>query len=69
VGVTLLSIEVRHPTEFNGAFIRIARLKPDALIVTGDPLHQLHIERIVDFATRSRLPTTSAMSPGRQYQP
>ena len=59
VSVTLLSIEVRHPTEFDGAFTRITRLKPDALIVTGDPLHQFHIERIVDFATRSRLPTTS----------
>jgi putative ABC transport system substrate-binding protein len=55
----LLSIEVRHPTEFDGAFTRITRLKRDALIVTDDPLHQLHIERIVDYATRSRLPTTS----------
>ena len=38
LGVTLHSVEVRGPDDFDGAFAAIAREHPDALIVFGDPL-------------------------------
>ena len=59
MGVTLLSVEVRHPSEFEGAFAAMTREPPDALIMTGDPMHQLHFERILAFATQNRLPLMS----------
>jgi hypothetical protein len=30
--------------------------RPDGLMVTGDPLHQLHVGRIIDFLANNRLP-------------
>jgi putative ABC transport system substrate-binding protein len=57
MGVTLFPIEVRRPGEFDRAFTAVTKLRPDALIVTGDPMHQLHISRVIDFAARRRLPT------------
>ena len=29
--------------------------RPDAFVMTADPLHQLHIKRIVDFLAQNRL--------------
>jgi putative ABC transport system substrate-binding protein len=59
LGVTLHSAEVRHPSEFEGAFAAMLQEPPDALIITGDPMHQLHLERIMVFAAQNRLPVMS----------
>jgi putative tryptophan/tyrosine transport system substrate-binding protein len=59
LGVTLHSAEVRHPHEFEGAFAAMLRERPDALIMTGDSMHQLHVERILAFAAQNRLPVMS----------
>ena len=32
------------------------RKRPDALYMTADPMHQLHVRWIVEFAAKSRLP-------------
>lgn len=56
LGVTLQSVEVSSPNQFESAFAAIMKERPDALMVTADPLHQLHVARIVDFAAKSRLP-------------
>src|SRR5262249_30664046 len=29
---------------------------PDALLVTGDPFHQLHIQKIISFLANNRIP-------------
>jgi hypothetical protein len=29
---------------------------PDALLVTGDPFHQLHMQKIIDFLSNNRIP-------------
>jgi putative tryptophan/tyrosine transport system substrate-binding protein len=55
-GVTLLSVGARRASEFDTAFTTLTRERPDALIVTADPLHQVHIGRVIGFAARSRLP-------------
>jgi putative tryptophan/tyrosine transport system substrate-binding protein len=59
LGVTLHSVEVPHPGAFDGAFAAMLQEPPDALIFTGDPMHQLHLERIIAFAAQNRLPVMS----------
>jgi putative tryptophan/tyrosine transport system substrate-binding protein len=59
LGVTLHSVEVRSPSEFESAFAAMMRERPDALIMTADPMHQLHVGQIMDFAAKNRLPVMS----------
>jgi len=59
LGVTLQSVEVRGPHDFDRAFSAIATGRPDALIVFSETLTLTHRQRIVDFAARSRLPMIS----------
>ncbi len=42
LGVALQSVEIRSPDGFDSAFTAITRERPNALIMTADPLHQLH---------------------------
>ena len=56
LGITLLPLAVRSPDEFDGAFAALIRERPDAFLMTADPLHQLSIGRIIDFLTNNRLP-------------
>ena len=55
-GMTLVGIEVGSGTDFAGAFTAMLRETPDALLVSNDPLHQLHIDWIIDFLAQHRLP-------------
>jgi putative tryptophan/tyrosine transport system substrate-binding protein len=59
LGVTLHSVEVSSPNEFKSAFAAMMRERPDALIMTADAMHQLHIGQIIDFAAENRLPVMS----------
>ena len=61
LGVTLQSLEVRgDPGEFEGAFSSISRGRPDGLLIVADVFTTLHRARIVELATRHRLPTMAA---------
>jgi putative ABC transport system substrate-binding protein len=55
LSVTLISVPVRNAGEFDGAFASMLHERPDAFVMTADPLHQLHIKRIVDFLAQNRL--------------
>ncbi len=55
LNVTLISVPVRNASEFDDAFAAMMRERPDAFVMTADPLHQLHIKRIVDFLAQNRL--------------
>jgi len=57
-------VEVRQVDEFESAFARIARARPQALDVLVDRLLLAHRTRIVDFVAEQRLP---AMYPYREY--
>ena len=60
LNITLQSVEVRSPRDFDGAFVAIAREKPDALITLSDgPLTLRHQREIVAFTTKHRLPMVS----------
>jgi ABC-type uncharacterized transport system substrate-binding protein len=56
LGLTLISVAVRNANEFDAALAAMTRERPDAFTMTGDPLHQIHIKRIVDFLAQNRLP-------------
>jgi putative ABC transport system substrate-binding protein len=56
LGLKLLPIAVRSVDEIDSAFAAMMRERPDALLVTGDPLQQLHIDRIINFLATNRLP-------------
>ena len=54
--IAVIPVEVRTPGDFDGAFAAMMRQRPDALLMTNDPLHQLHVGWIIDFQARNRLP-------------
>jgi putative ABC transport system substrate-binding protein len=57
LGVTLQSVEVRSGEELERAFAAMMmKDRPAALLMTGDPVHQLSIDRILAFASKNRLP-------------
>lgn len=56
LGVTLQSVEVRTGEDLEGAFAAMRRARPSALLITGDPVVQRHVDQIVAFAAKSRLP-------------
>ena len=56
LGVTLQWVKVSSPDQFESALSAMTRGRPDALIVTADPMHQLYVGRVVDFAAKNRLP-------------
>ena len=56
LGMSLVSVEVRSTSEFDAAFGAMLREHPDALLMTNDPFHQLHIQRIIAFLAENRIP-------------
>jgi putative ABC transport system substrate-binding protein len=61
LGVSLRSVEVRGPDDFEGAFATLAQERPDALITLADALPLAHLHRIVAFATQHRLAMISEL--------
>ena len=57
--VTLQSVQVRGPNDFDSAFSAIIKGRPDALITFSETLTLGHQKRIVDFAAKNRLPMIS----------
>jgi putative tryptophan/tyrosine transport system substrate-binding protein len=55
-GTLLIPLEVRVVDDFDPAFAAIMRERPDAILVSNDPFHQLHISRIIEFLAKNRLP-------------
>jgi ABC-type uncharacterized transport system substrate-binding protein len=55
-GTVLIPVEVRAVGDFDPAFAAIIRERPDAVLVSNDLFHQLHIGRIIEFLAKNRLP-------------
>jgi putative tryptophan/tyrosine transport system substrate-binding protein len=55
--VTVQPSAVRELKDFEGVFSEMIRKRPDALFVITDPLTGLNRKELVEFATKSRLPT------------
>jgi putative ABC transport system substrate-binding protein len=61
LGVTLDSVGVRTPDEFDAAFDQIAKRRPDALLVLADTVTVANRKRTVEFAEAYRLPAIYEM--------
>src|SRR5256714_9736941 len=48
-GMVLIPVEVRSVADFDPAFAAMLRERPDVVMATNDPFHQLHIGRIIEF--------------------
>ncbi len=56
LGVQLQSLELRGPDDFDGAFGVAIRGRAAAVITVEDPLTVAYRARVVDFASKNRLP-------------
>jgi len=56
LGVEPLFVEVGRSDQFESAFAKMMRDRPDALSLTADPFHLSYIGWIIDFVARNRLP-------------
>jgi len=56
--------EFRRPSDLDHIFDTIARKRPDGLMTTADALLISHRTRLLDFATKNRLPS---MFPAREF--
>ena len=52
VGLAFTAVEARSANDLDVAFAILARERPDAVLLTSDPLHHNHIQRIVDFLSQ-----------------
>jgi putative ABC transport system substrate-binding protein len=55
-GMVLIPVQVGSVADFDPAFAAMMRERPDALLVSNDPVHQLHVNRIIEFLAKNRLP-------------
>ena len=56
IGVLLSPVEIRAPDELDSAFAAIARERPDALLILGQPFMFPHRARVAALALEQRLP-------------
>lgn len=54
--------EARTPDQLDRAFASMARPRPDALLILGDPMFGAHWRRIAELAARHRIPAVSSTS-------
>ena len=62
VGVTLQSVEVRRPEDFNAAYAVIRDQRLHALLTLGDPLTYAFHASLAEFAINERLPAMFPLS-------
>jgi putative ABC transport system substrate-binding protein len=56
LGLTFTAVEARSISDFESAFAILTSERPDAVLLTSDPLHHSQIRRIADFLSQNRLP-------------
>ncbi len=63
LGMQVQSLEVRSPDDFDAAFQKAMPWRPEALIVVSSRLMSLNRDRILEFASRQRMPVVSGWGP------
>ena len=54
--VEVQALGVREPDDFDGAFAKMARQRPDAMFLVADALTNLNRKRFIEFAATQRIP-------------
>jgi putative ABC transport system substrate-binding protein len=54
--VEVQALGVREPDDFDAAFSKMARQRPDAMFLVADALTNLNRKRFIEFATLQRIP-------------
>src|SRR5262249_3347258 len=52
-GMALLGVEFGSASDFDAALAVMLRERTEVLLVSNDPLHQLHVGRIIDFLAKN----------------
>src|SRR5436305_1380376 len=55
-GISVTAVPVRGGDDFAAALSAMLRQHPQALMTTNDPLQQAHMDQIIDFLLRNKLP-------------
>jgi ABC-type uncharacterized transport system substrate-binding protein len=63
LGISVQSLEVRSPADFDRAFREATNARAEAVIVVSSRLMTLNRQRIIDFAEKHRLPLASGWGP------
>ena len=63
LGVQVQSLEVRSPADFDGALRAAEEGRAEALVVVSSRLMTFGLQRIIEMATRQRLPVVSGWGP------
>jgi putative ABC transport system substrate-binding protein len=56
LGVSVQTLGVREPNDFEDAFVEMTRSRPDAILMVSDALTVLNRKRIIEFAAANKLP-------------
>ena len=56
LGLQLISVPMRTSDDFKAVFTAMMQRRPNAFVTTSDPLIERHMERIIDFMAKHRLP-------------
>ena len=54
-GMALIGVEFGSASDFDAALAVMLRERTEVLLVSNDPLHQLHVGRIIDFLAKNRI--------------
>jgi putative tryptophan/tyrosine transport system substrate-binding protein len=54
-GMALIGVEFGSASHFDGALAVMLRERTEVLLVSNDPLHQLHVGRIIDFLAKNKI--------------
>jgi putative ABC transport system substrate-binding protein len=53
--LTLVSLPARTTVDFDRVFAQVSSDRPDAVLLTSDPVHQAHIPEVIDFLLKNRI--------------
>src|SRR5262245_8873251 len=54
-GMALIGVELGSSSHFDAALAVMLRERTEVLLVSNDPLHQLHVGRIIDFLAKNKI--------------
>jgi putative ABC transport system substrate-binding protein len=57
LGLTIQTLGMRDPTDFDSALVKMSQDRPDGLFTIADRLTALHEKQLLDFAVKNKLAT------------